>query len=276
MHMLSIKNIDAALEAMGNGEDMDKVLDMLDPWVQIGTTAIDGTDAELAAAFNVVPGAVGPCIHGLIEGGHVVEVRGRHLRPIEWVDDHHGCRLVHCDIVRRQSEIDAEMATAVSMFSDALSVTMHAKSACPECGPHGNAGRVLLLESWVDCTTCRPTAAALSRELIADGASAAVVAEGVRAFMSVLRHDPAVAEYHPPVPVTITYNNDGIRTGMQMLDKAMSGLAVPTAATYANYLEAVRQGIIEATPLDGQVILDDGKTVATYVDGREVSRRGRF
>lgn len=26
---------------------------------------------------------------------------------------------------------------------------------CPECGPHGNKGRVLLLESWVDCLTCK-------------------------------------------------------------------------------------------------------------------------
>lgn len=25
---------------------------------------------------------------------------------------------------------------------------------CPECGPHGNRGRVMLFDSWVDCTTC--------------------------------------------------------------------------------------------------------------------------
>lgn len=26
---------------------------------------------------------------------------------------------------------------------------------CPECGPHGNRGRVCLLLTWADCTTCR-------------------------------------------------------------------------------------------------------------------------
>lgn len=31
-------------------------------------------------------------------------------------------------------------------------------NTCPECGPHGNKGRVLLLENWYDCTLCRPTA----------------------------------------------------------------------------------------------------------------------
>ena len=28
------------------------------------------------------------------------------------------------------------------------------KKTCPECGSHGNRGRVCLLESWVDCLTC--------------------------------------------------------------------------------------------------------------------------
>lgn len=30
-----------------------------------------------------------------------------------------------------------------------------AASTCPECGPHGGKGKVLLLESWVDCLTCK-------------------------------------------------------------------------------------------------------------------------
>jgi hypothetical protein len=33
--------------------------------------------------------------------------------------------------------------------------TMKRDEPCPECGPHGNKGRVLLLESWVDCLTCK-------------------------------------------------------------------------------------------------------------------------
>ena len=50
----------------------------VDQWVVVGTTAVDGTHAELSAAFNVSKGACGPCIHGLIDGERVVEVRGRH------------------------------------------------------------------------------------------------------------------------------------------------------------------------------------------------------
>jgi hypothetical protein len=30
-----------------------------------------------------------------------------------------------------------------------------ADRVCSECGPHGGKGRVLLLESWVDCLTCK-------------------------------------------------------------------------------------------------------------------------
>lgn len=31
------------------------------------------------------------------------------------------------------------------------------RPVCPECGPHGNSGKVLLLDTWVDCLTCRET-----------------------------------------------------------------------------------------------------------------------
>lgn len=33
-----------------------------------------------------------------------------------------------------------------------------AREYCPECGPHGNKGRVCLLLSWADCTTCAEVA----------------------------------------------------------------------------------------------------------------------
>src|SRR5688572_4961781 len=84
-----------------------------DPWVTVGTTAVDGTLAELAEAFNAPACAVGASVAGLIEGGHVVEVRGRHLRPTEWVPPQDGAGIVLCDVVRRQSEIDAEDDNAI-------------------------------------------------------------------------------------------------------------------------------------------------------------------
>lgn len=152
-----------------------------DPWVTVGTTAVDGTLAELAEAFNVPACAVGASVAGLIEGGHVVEVRGRHLRPMEWVPPQDGAAIVLCDVVRRQSEIEAEARQTMATFAaewrvgkvdgdcrlcgafDCLSThgtcarcCDRAENPCPECDPHGNAGRVLLLESWVECTTCRP------------------------------------------------------------------------------------------------------------------------
>jgi hypothetical protein len=34
------------------------------------------------------------------------------------------------------------------------------KILCPECGPHGNLGKIALLYSWVDCLTCHPPVAA--------------------------------------------------------------------------------------------------------------------
>ena len=157
----------------------------VDPWVQVGTTTIDGTFTDLAEAFGVPASGVGASIHGLIDGERVVSVRGMNLRPCEWVTFSDNVGMVLCDIVRRQSEIDVEKRArferAMKAWDDAFPGGL-GRVPCPECGPHGNAGRVLLLESWVDCTTCRPTAAALSVEF--DDASS-------------LRHDPIIAETYP-------------------------------------------------------------------------------
>lgn len=140
------------------------LMDRDDPWVVVGTTAVDGTLDALAEAFNVPACAVGASVHGLIEGGHVVDVRGRHLRPMEWVPPQDGAATVVCDVVRRQSEVTASWHAAGEAIGRAYAKA-HPQKACPECGPHGNAGRVLLLESWVDCTTCRPRPA----HLVVDG-----------------------------------------------------------------------------------------------------------
>src|SRR5687768_16084373 len=89
---------DAALQALGDGDDFDRVVDLANPWVAVSTTAVDGTLAELAEAFHVPTCAVGASVAGLIDGGHVVEVRGRHLRPIEWVPPQDGAGIVLCDV----------------------------------------------------------------------------------------------------------------------------------------------------------------------------------
>ena len=99
---------------------------------------------------------VGASIHGLIESERVVQVRGMNLRPCEWVTFSDKVGMVICDVVRRQSDLDAEMWAEVTSSCNAIAADLRAKNPCPECGP--------LLESWVDCTMCRPTTAAPSRD----------------------------------------------------------------------------------------------------------------
>lgn len=126
-----------------------------DPWVKVGTTTIDGTLEQVARmldaydaerAIDAFMQADGPWIIG---GRHLL-AKGSHI------NSHAGTALVRCDIVRRQSEIDAEHLAAQMKVADERShmmVTAFAKT-CPECGPHGNRGEVLLASSWAKCTTC--------------------------------------------------------------------------------------------------------------------------
>ncbi len=131
-----------------------------DPWVVVGTTTIDGDNDTIAAAFGFVAhyGLYG-ILQDLDEDGRVLQAGGHNVRIRERdLDPEHG-GVVVCDIVRRQSEIDDEALAAATDATaeafDKVTAAMRAADPCPECGPHGNAGRVLLLESWVDCTTCR-------------------------------------------------------------------------------------------------------------------------
>ncbi len=131
----------------------------VDPWVVVGRTTIDGDLMELARAFDLSPCGPGECalptvIGAIIEDRRVLRVGGRDVRPYDSdLDPVHG-GVVACEVVRRQSEVDAELVAAVAPSINALAADLRAMSPCPECGPHGNAGRVLLLESWVDCTSC--------------------------------------------------------------------------------------------------------------------------
>lgn len=146
-----------------------------DPWVKVGTTTIDGTLVDVAnvlevsswpidwardavAAVDLFMRAEAPWLVG---GRRLVAKRSH-------VNEHAGTALIHCDIVRRQSEIEAERQTgaadgecrscrkfdALSTAGTCASCCDRAENPCPECGPHGNRGEVLLASSWAKCTTC--------------------------------------------------------------------------------------------------------------------------
>lgn len=132
-----------------------------DPWVKVGTTTIDGTLVDIATMLDVsswpidwdrdAEGAIDLFVRAsepwLIGGRHLL-AKGSHINGSR------GTALIRCDVVRRQSEIDEEMMRSVAPSINELSATMRRMDPCPECGPHGNRGEVLLASSWAKCTTC--------------------------------------------------------------------------------------------------------------------------
>lgn len=220
------------LKAMPVCEAAPKV----DPWVKVGTTTIDGTMVDIATMLDVsswpidwdrdAEGAIDLFVRSSdpwLVGGRYLLAKG------SYINGSRGTALIRCDVVRRQSEIDEEMMRSVAPSINELSATMRRMDPCPECGPHGNRGEVLLASSWAKCTTCaggkpgdlwgevktssfpgaksytlaigdlvfdeeaevkRGPQAALSSTLIAEGASAEVVQAGVRAFIDALNKPP--------------------------------------------------------------------------------------
>lgn len=128
-----------------------------DPWIKVGTTTIDGDLKAIAAMFGTDD------INKVIKHKDVRRVGGRDLQPTWW-ETNRGTGLVFCDIVRRQYEIDAEARlhpcvncetpTDMMFCADCTKAAKAAEPPCPECGPHGNRGRVALAFSEVACTTC--------------------------------------------------------------------------------------------------------------------------
>ena len=201
----------------------------VDPWVVVGTTTIDGTLAQVADLIQCEPDREPEdLLDAFARSPDPWMIGGRHLRAKNLhINGHARTALIRCDIVRRQSEIDAEKKAREQTILDGLMRVHMSNHECPECGPHGNAGRVLLLESWVDCETCRPreiidvvppraaitisadtgwAEAALSSSLIAEGASQEVAQQGVRAFMDALERSPEMARRHVPLEgVAATY-----------------------------------------------------------------------
>lgn len=133
-----------------------------DPWVVVGRTTIDGTLAQVGGALlrsdggssTLRPDTIEDFVDERIKTGAPLIVGGRCLRLVgSHINSHTSTVLIRCDIVRRQSEIDAEKtATAFARLSDAIAGVE--VEPCPECGPHGNRGKVMGLEQTYDCTTC--------------------------------------------------------------------------------------------------------------------------
>lgn len=147
-----------------------------DPWVVVGRTTIDGTFKQVRDAFGGPWESVDDMRYALASGD-VFDVGGRSLR-VEAKEVHDGgAVVVACEIVRRLSECcmycDEEHLThdqrnlhagecdacrrnieSKLRRHDPAIAQEHPSSTCHECGPHGNAGRVLLASTWVACTVC--------------------------------------------------------------------------------------------------------------------------
>lgn len=211
---------------------MDRMLaDKRDPWVVVGTTTIDGPLKSILKTTS-----------NLLDWDEPRMIGGRWLR-FKRLDGPTDVTLVVCDIVRRQSEIDAEMIASVVPVCNELAVTMRAVDPCPECGPHGNSGRVLLLESWVDCTTCRPRPTHL---VIEGGSGAPLVIDLEKDAIEVPRGKARIGTKRvisesdglayptaddvrsftpPPIPIRFTFNDDTIRAALRALDDAVWDMA---------------------------------------------------
>jgi hypothetical protein len=130
-----------------------------DPWVVAGTTTIDGSIDHVGGLLRVLSNASNEdAIDAFLHSDDPWLVGGRWLRARRSHCDHHAnTAIIRCDIVRRQSEIDAEVSASWHAEGERIGrayAAAHPSPPCPECGPHGNRGRVLLLESWIDCTSC--------------------------------------------------------------------------------------------------------------------------
>lgn len=148
-----------------SGEQLDRMAEefgikRIDPWVKVGTTTIDGTVMQVATMLEA--SAWGPPVNDDEAEAHIDNfvhcggpwlIGGRYLLPKgSHINGNLGTALIRCDIVRRQSEIDAEHVSRVT--AEFHKDDAYAAPVCPECGPHGNRGDVLLASSWAKCTTC--------------------------------------------------------------------------------------------------------------------------
>ena len=287
-----------------------------DPWVVVGTTTIDGTIMQVATAVEA--SAWGPPVDENEAVVHIDHfacsgepwlIGGRHLRAHgSHINVGRGTAFIRCDIVRRLSECclycdhehlsatQRERAPECESCTRSIEARLSAKSnewvdarpQCPECGPHGNAGRVLLLESWVDCTTCR-CARPSPEDACCRSCGRPALHVGAHLFIdgecpTCRGHKPAYGLAYPAAdggegaPFIIDLEKDVIevsRTRYRKLDpqtgqvdfsqKSMPGLAYPTA-------DDVRSSL--PTPIESREYLGHVLKTFTPPPMSEVAQRG--
>lgn len=126
-----------------------RVSPVVDPWVKVGTTTIDGLISHVVER-------IGGDANDLMGWRTPRLIGGQMLVGHEFGATQDGMVVMRCDIVRRKSEIDAEQKARTEEARQrllAIKANLR-KPFCPECGPHGNRGEVLLASSWAKCTTC--------------------------------------------------------------------------------------------------------------------------
>lgn len=212
-------------------EKMTPTKAVIDPWVKVGTTTIDGDRPQVASALGLEVLGLDAVLGYIITDRRVLHVGGRNIIPVQWECNDYG-GMVHCDIVRRQSEIEAERWVASARKAEPHE--MITPPTCPECGPHGNRGEVLLASSWAKCTTCaggkpgdlwgevksesflgvKSYTLAIG-DLVLDGdvevkrgshgaMSAALIADGAPSYEAIKEWCDRVSVAMPPIPITIT------------------------------------------------------------------------
>lgn len=156
------ENVERVSLTTASGEDLDALAKSVgaktDPWVKVGTTTIDGSVAQVGEMLRVLKAeSHRDAIDAFLQADEPWLIGGRYLQAKRsHIDSHDNTALIRCDIVRRQSEIDEEEMIDEEVAYQAQRRAMPAaiRPPCPECGPHGNAGEVLLASTWVRCTLC--------------------------------------------------------------------------------------------------------------------------
>jgi hypothetical protein len=227
-----------------------------DPWVVVGRTTIDGDLKSVAAMFETDD------IDELIQHESVHRIHGSYLRPTWW-ESRCGVDIVCCDIVRRQSEIEAEQRAELKAMArkiDDEELADYLAKPCPECGPHGNAGRVLLLESWVDCTTCRPSPEERANIVLGiDTSKADAALSNYSLTIGGMTFDevelkPRAADYGPGITIP---NTPSIPMKFDPPGHKPGGFQVPGLAELAKYIETQREAVYSALGVPREVLFGD-------------------
>lgn len=217
-----------------------RVASPADPWVKVGTTTIDGSLDHVARLLTTSFEEAWPVVDAFLrddDGPWLVG--GRWLRP-HGGSVYNGLAVIRCDIVRRQSEIDEEMMRSVAPSINELSATMRRMDPCPECGPHGNRGEVLLASSWAKCTTC---AGGKPGDLW--GEVKAEQKSDVDAWM---------AGEVPHLGETDDEYRQRVRSHFDPVGHKPGCFGVPTVAELANYVEAQLEAVCRATMMPREVL----------------------